>query len=104
MKKSQMCCRRNSAVTMLSRSARSTVEEVRPIVPSVLTGAISTGVTLAGIGKYQLGLVITGCGCVACLLLVLTAKACDWIGGDNPHVELTMPSRPPKNRNVTRTK
>ena len=87
MNKSEVRYRRNNAVTMIGRSTRSTVEEVRPIVPSVMTSAISTGVTLVSIGKYQLGLVIAACGCVACLLLVLTAKACDWIGGDNQYLD-----------------
>jgi hypothetical protein len=57
----------------------STAHALRPIVMSILTSAVSSGVTFIGIGQYQLGLITALSGCGGCLLLALTAKAVDSI-------------------------
>ena len=70
---------RENLVHNRDHSRHSTMQALRPFVLSILTSTVSTGVTLAGIGQFQFGLITALSGCGGCLLLALTAKIFDSI-------------------------
>lgn len=64
---------------MKDRRNHSVSKQIRQFQISVLTGAVTTGSALVGIGKYLEGMITIVIGCVTSVILAFMAKLLDSI-------------------------